>query len=687
MAGKLDKSTIRILILMGLVTLFYLIVAGRLWNEQVLSVSEYDSAITKQTIRPIRQPAIRGRILTSDNYVLADNVPAYNIVFNLSQMRQPGRASRTINHIVNVSEKLAAIMNRENPLKYDILFAFKKMDGGNPEYIMKKAYQLGKILHRQPTLKTKTINKYLKKYPKRAYTVFEDLSNKEYEAVKDTIKNTHGIMLTENTINNHITYHPALPMTVFQDLNEQELAEVAEITPPIPGMEIITIPVRRYQYGKTASHLIGYIRKEDPKKAKDKDKYFYYIPDKKGKTGVEKAYDQSIQNGDVTIRGLRGSPGNSLVRVDFRGYVHETIGNSIQAKLGHDMVLTLNFKAQQIAEKLMLGKRGAFVLLDASTGAIIAMVSAPEYDISKFMPRLSPTYYKKLLNDPDKPLLNRALFGVYEPGSIIKPLISLALLNNGMPADETVICNGRSYVGKKPIRCASWRHGGHGPVNVVSGLEQSCNVFFIEQGRILGLEKIAEVLETMGIGQDTEFDLPNAKGLLPSRAGKYKRKKERWNTYDTALLSIGQGEIGLTPLQAALYTAAIANGGTLWRPYILESVKDAKGNTIFINQPYPRAEVDIPKKTLALIHEGMSEVVRGVNGSGKNGNAKKIKLYGKTGTAQKGLKAEKGQNTWFTCFGTYKDKTYALTILVEDGASGGRTCAPIAKQFFDTWLE
>jgi penicillin-binding protein 2 len=222
-------------------------------------------------------------------------------------------------------------------------------------------------------------------------------------------------------------------------------------------------------------------------------------------------------------------------------------------------------------------------------------------------------------------------------------------------------------------------------------------VFFIEQGRILGLEKIADVLETMGIGQDTEFALPNAKGLLPSRAekytlirtpeGKYKKKKARWNTYDTALLSIGQGYIGVTPLQAALYTAALANGGTLWRPYILKSVKDAEGNIILIKQPHARAELDIPKNTLELIHEGMSEVVRGVNGSGKNGNAKKIKLYGKTGTAQKGLKAEKGQNTWFTCFGTYKDKTYALTILVEDGSSGGRTCAPIAKKFFDTWLE
>ena len=673
--------------MMAVLTLLYLVIAARLWKEQVLSVSEYDSAIDKQTIRRIRQPAVRGRIITSDNKVLADNIPVYNVVFDLSSMRQPGRAQNTINYIVAAAKRVADTIGRENPLKYDILFVFKKMHNGDSNYIIETTSRFAKILHRTPTLRRSVIEKYIEKYPKRAYTVFKDLSTDEYEKIKPEIKNTPGVILTENTITNQITYHPALPMTVFKNLTEEELAKVAEISPHINGMDIITLPQRRYQYGTTACHLIGYIRKDDPREAEDRKKYFYYIPDKKGKSGLEKVYDTSIKNGDIEIRGLRGSPGNSLVKVDFRGYVYETIGNPIQAQRGHDIILTLNFEAQQIAEKLMHGKRGAFVLLDADSGAVLAMVSSPAYDLSKFIPHLSPEYYKELQNDPGKPLFNRALLGVYEPGSIIKPIVSIALLENGMPPDEVVFCGGRSYIGNAQIKCASWRHGGHGPVNVVTALKQSCNVFFIEQGRVLGLEKIAEVFDAVGVGKKTEFALPNAKGLLPSRAGKYQRTKRKWTTFDTALISIGQGEIGVTPLQAALFTALIANGGTLWRPYILQSVKDDKGNTIFINKPYARAKLNIPSEALRLIHKGMYEVVHGVNGSGVRGNATKIVLSGKTGTAQKGKRGNMHQNTWFTCFGTYKNKRYALAVFVEDGASGGRTCAPIAKQFFDTWLK
>ena len=600
----------------GVILFCYLILALRLWHEQIMSFSQYDSAVEKQTIRRIRQPAVRGRIITDDAYILADNIAVYNIVFDLSIMRQPGYRSRTIDYIVKAAERIGHIIGRSNTL------------------------------------------------------------------------------ITPEKINAHINYKPALPMTAFKSLTGAELAKVAEMTPAIPGMDIITIPVRRYKYGKTACHIIGYIRKDDPAKAQDKTEYFYYIPDERGKTGLEKAYDESITEGDVTVRGLRGTPGNSLVRVDFRGYVYETVGNSIQAQLGHDIVLTLNFKAQRIAEKLMRGKRGAFVLLDASTGAVLAMVSSPEYDLSKFVPRLSPAYYNSLIHDPDdpsmpnrgRPLFNKALNGTYEPGSIIKPLIALALLKNEMPQNETVFCSGRSYIGKRPIRCASWRRGGHGSLNLVGALEQSCNVFFIEEGRVLGVEKIAETLALMGIGQDTEFILPNKKALLPSREGKFRRSGTKWTAFDTALISIGQGEVTVTPLQVALYMAAIANGGTLWQPYLLKEVLDEQGNSILIHKPHARAELDIPEKFLDLIREGMSRVVRGRNGSGKRGNAERIKIYGKTGTAQKESHGVKGQNTWFAGYGIKGEKKYSFAVFVEDGSSGGRTCAPIAKDFFDTWL-
>lgn len=589
-----------------MVTLFYAIIIARLWQEQILYGSKYDQAVSKQSIRRIRKPAPRGRIFTSDGTILADNRAVFNVVFHLTEMRQPGTKSKTI------------------------------------DYLLKSASAVGNILGRQHDL-------------------------------------------TPEKIQQHRNYTPALPMTIFENLSIEELARISEIPTPIPGMEIVTVPQRRYKYGATASHLLGYIRKDDPEEAKDRDEYFYYIPDEKGKKGIEKVYDDFIPEVDIQRRGLRGTPGSSLVMVDFRGFVHKTIGNSIQAQPGHDIVLTLNFQAQQIAEKLMQSHEGAFVLLDASTGGVIAMVSSPGYDLTQFIPKLSKKYWNQLTQDPKRPLLNRATAGEYEPGSIIKPIIALSMLENGMPATDVINCPGKSYIGNATIRCA--RRSGHGNRDVVGAIEQSCNVFFIEQGRVLGLEKLSDTMASMGIGKKTDFPIYERSGLLPSRTDLYYKTGRKWNVFDTALISIGQGNIRVTPLQAALFTAAIANGGNLWRPYILKEVLDPKGNTIFINQPFPRAELNINKEYLDIIHRGMFNVVHGADGSGKEANTKKIDLYGKTGTAEKGQGDSKTKTTWFAGFGTYKNTTYALAICVENGVSGGKTCAPIAKQFFDAWLE
>ena len=615
MQYRLNKSTSRILIICIAIVIYYFILEARLWQEQVYHGSDYDKAVSNQSIRRIRKPAPRGRIFTADKKILADNIPVFNLIFHLAEMRQPGRKIKTI------------------------------------EYMITAADIAGKAIGRPHSL-------------------------------------------TAEKIQRHRNYTPALPMAIFENLTTEELAKISELPVPISGMEIITVPQRRYKYGETACHLLGYIRKDDPQKASDRDEYFYYIPDEKGKKGLEKEYDLSIPVMEIKanklrrltgLRGLRGSPGSRLVRVDFRGYIYKTIGNTLHSQPGHDIVLTINFKAQQIAEKLLKNHTGAFVLLDASTGAVISMVSSPGYDISKFMPRLSIKYWNTLRNDPERPLVNRATAGEYEPGSIIKPIIALSLLENEMPESDIVSCPGKSYIGNATIRCA--RRSGHGNLNVISAIEQSCNVFFIEQGRVLGLEKISETLSSFGIGEKTDFPLYERSGLLPSRTDKYYKTGKRWNVFDTALISIGQGNIQITPLQAALFTAAIANNGTLWRPYLLQKVLDADGNTIYITQPLPKNELDINKKYLEVVRKGMYQVVHSANGSGKRANTNKIKLYGKTGTAEKGTKANRTKNTWFVGFGTHKERTYAFAVFVENGVSGGKTCAPIAKAFFDTWLK
>ncbi len=599
----------RIAILIASLLLVYIVIVTRLWNEQIVGGASREKEISKQSIRRIRTPAIRGRILTSDGVVLAKNKPEFNVVFHLSEMRLPGPASKTVRHVIEAAERVGEALGRKNTLtKEKILWQIKR-----------KA---------------------------------------------------------------------ALPMMVFPALNSCELAMVSELLPPIKGMEITVTPTRKYPRGRMACHLLGYVRKQALDKAEDRGDYFYYLPDETGVRGVEKTFDEFVSTDPVPVKGLKGAPGQSLVRVNSQGYVHEQIGRSVSAKVGNDIVLTLNSKAQIIAEGLLEGKRGAFVLLDASTGAVLAMASSPGYDLSHFMPRLSKSYWDILRSNPGTPLLNRATAGCYEPGSIIKPVVALALLENGMPANDTITCKGESYIGKnkKPIHCWAWKTGGHGTLDLAHAIEQSCNVFFIEEGRVLGMEKIAAMMSAFGVGKRTGFELPNRKGLKPSREGKWRRTGRRWTEFDTALLCIGQGYINISPLQAALIAATLANGGTLWRPFILEKALDSSGNTIYVTKPSPRAELHLNPEHLRLVREGMSKVVRGRNGSGKAASTPTIKLFGKTGTAEKGSGARKKKNTWFMGFGTKNGRTYAFAVFIENGQSGGKSCAPIARKFFDAYL-
>jgi penicillin-binding protein 2 len=201
------------------------------------------------------------------------------------------------------------------------------------------------------------------------------------------------------------------------------------------------------------------------------------------------------------------------------------------------------------------------------------------------------------------------------------------------------------------------------------------------------MEQIRKVLYSAGIGRKTGFSLPEKSGLAPSREYKKKVYKAAWNRYDTGLLAIGQGIITITPLQAAVYCAAIANGGTLFRPYILQDVRDQFGNLLYTTAPTTTGELATSESTLKIIRQGMWQVVQAADGSGKNAKNSKIKLSGKTGTAEVGSRAHRRNNTWFICFGTVKGKTYAMVVMIENGISGGRSCAPLAKEFFMRWLK
>ena len=593
-------SRIRIIIIAFCVFFAYAVILIRLWAVQVYKGEEIQEKVSRQYVRNIRIPAVRGRIFTADGVMLAGNTASYDVLFHISEMRRPGKRSRTVRHVLDEANRLAAAIGRTP-------------------------------------------------------------------------------VLAEKDINRHMNYYPGLPMTVFKELSAVELAKAYELSPGIQGMEIATSPQRIYPQGKCAGPLIGYVGREDPSSAVDRQNYFYYIPDTVGRAGLELAYDtwnpagirhdatlsEDVSNPELPKEQralLRGFPGKKLVIVDSRGFVSETVGAEIPA------------------ENVLANVTGALVLLDASNGDILAMASNPSYDPALFIPRITVAEYSKLRNDPSKPLFNRAYQGAFSPGSIIKPLIGISLLENGYSAAETVYCEGFVKVGGHPINC--WiKADGHGEVTLNDAIAVSCNAYFIENGLKLGVERLAATFKSAGIGSKTGFILNDSPGRLPDR-----KHKKRWTAFDTALISIGQGDILVSPLQAAVCTAAIATNGTLWRPNILKSIVAPGGAAVYSEHAQVTGRLAASPQTLEIIRKGMYLSVNSDIGGSKRARNRTIDLSGKTGTAEVGPRSARYKNTWFTGFGTHNGKTYAIAILVERGVSGGKTCAPLAAEFFNRWL-
>ena len=483
--------------------------------------------------------------------------------------------------------------------------------------------------------------------------------------------------VTKEKIKKHSNMTPGLPFHAFEDLTAVETARFYQMIPAINGTGVEVSSVRSYPQKNFAAQLLGFVRDVEPLSASDRREYNYYLPDAEGRSGLEKIFDGEIVPG---VRGLRGEPGCSVVQVDYLGYKNQELIEAVPPTFGNHIILTIEAEAQRIAEDLLKRYNGAMIVMDADNGDIIAMVSTPGYDANDFVPSISKEKYDSLLNDPGKPLINRPVSGTYMPGSIIKPLIAVAIQESGISPQRTVICDGRTKIGNATIRCTSI----HGPVDMEKALERSCNDYFIEMGMEIGFDAILSVLKRAGIGNVTGIEIPGAAGQLPDQELFRKMEKRSWNRANTALLSIGQGMITVSPLQAVRYTAAIANGGFLVQPRLFKSVNDDHGRPLYTSGGRKGVETGFDPEMLEVVRRGMRRVV--LRGSGKSAGNDVIDLFGKTGTAEVGPRSNRRKNVWFTAFGTHADRTYAIIILLEDEQSGGRDCAPIAAAFFLDYL-
>ncbi len=587
--------------------MLYALLISKLFNDQLIHENKFDKSVKAQCIRRIRIPGLRGRIFSADGKILANNLPSYNVVFFLNEMRVPGPRRNTIDNILNNADRIAFAINKKQNLTH-----------------------------------------------------------------LDIIK--------------HINMEPALPITIFSGLNLKELAVIEEMEPAIDGMEIVTKPERFYPDPLSFSNILGYVREQDPGQAKDRRDYSYYIPDLIGKSGLEKTLNTRINVGPG-FSGLKGTAGERLVEVDVKGYEHDDLGVSKPAQSGNSVELTINSRLQKIAQKAMEGKTGAVVIEDADTGAVLALVSSPEYNIADFEHGVSTSEWKKILKNPGHPLFNRSLQGTYMPGSIIKPITGIAAIKAGFDPYSTIYCGPYVKIGNARIKSWDWRYGARGELDMAEALKISNNPYFVQVGLKIGLKNLQKMYKLSGLGQKTGIQLPESSGVVPSPARKKRNSGKRWTAFDTALVSFGQGQLLITPLQAADYIAAIANGGTLYKPYLVNKVYTAAGKLLYKNIPHIRSSFGVTKEQLAPIWKGMYEDVNQAGGTARQAENKYITLYGKTGTAQVWIDHKMAHNTWFAAFGRHKGHTYALTILVEGGKhGGGGTCGPIAKQIFSEWL-
>ena len=470
------------------------------------------------------------------------------------------------------------------------------------------------------------------------------------------ILSRQGINVTSGDLVSYIKKQHMVPyraVTVAQNLAMTQMAEI--ISDPHFMPELFPIPVWRriYPAGALASHITGYvgeISEQELKQYRIKD---YLGGDIIGKNGVERSCE------DI----LRGAVGQEAIEVDARGRRVKSIETK-NAISGNNITLTLDLAAQKEAFRLLEEKeyRGAIVVMDARDGAIIVMASSPAFDNNPLTWGISSQEWEALVTNPYKPMINRAISGAYPPASTFKVLMALAALSEQKVFPQTTInCPGGFTIGGRTFRC--WRRSGHGSMNLLTALQYSCDVYFYQVGLRLGIDNIVKWTKLFGLGSASGLDIPGeAPGTTAGREWKRNRFKQPWYPGDTVNYSIGQGYLLTTPLQLALLYAAIANGGYLLTPYIVEG--NAK----------PPENLRIDKNHLALVQKGLSTVVR--SGTGSRAGVFGLEVAGKTGTAQN---SHGEDHALFVAYAPVKDPVYVVSIMIEEaGVGGGSAAAPIA---------
>lgn len=486
----------------------------------------------------------------------------------------------------------------------------------------------------------------------------------------------------EKRIHKGLAAAPYRPILVAGDIDRDALGILEANRMDLPGVTVSVESRRHYPLGPVAAHLAGYVGQISARELASGR-----FPDRKsgdyvGKCGVESRFEDE----------LLGKSGGRQVEVDAKGRVVSVL-YTLPATPGDTLVLTLDSRLQEKAMELMEGESGAVVAIEPSTGRVLVLLSTPAYDPNWFVDGMSAETWNSLASNPHKPLQNKAVSGAYPPGSTYKIVAAMAALEEGVVTPDTrIFCPGHYELGDREFWC--WKKTGHGQTGLVQSLTESCDVYYYKVGQELGVDRLAWYAQASGLGRRTGISLDNeARGLVPTAAWKQRRYHRPWVGGETLSVAIGQGFNLATPLQMACLTAAVANGGTRYRPRIVEKIVAADGSLVAGFQPETVGRLPVSATNLWWIKRGLWGVVHDARGTARAAQAPGVEISGKTGTAQVVGRKDRDQflnetsdkrmfedHAWFVAYWTPPDREgIAVCVLVEHGGHGSSVAAPIAR--------
>jgi penicillin-binding protein 2 len=616
-----DIEQLRLRVVLAFMLALLLVLGAALFHRQAMRGTLYEQSLRTQSLRTVRLPPVRGRIVDRNGVCLADSRPAPCLALYLEELRRPGRGQqRTIDAATNVLDRL------------------------------------GRVLGRAPEVGADALKRHVRTRLPLAMPVFRNLSDADLARLVES--------------------EAVLAQAQGRDDGEPD----GERLPLAMGVDLAVEWVRHYPSNQLAAHLVGYVGRSDPAQSTNSEPFDYALAEWCGRTGVERRLDPE----------LRGEPGHEVVRIDAAGYrfVRDRLaGPEARAEwrrepvAGRDVRLAVDVRVQAAAEAALEGATGAVVVLNPANGDVLALASRPTFDPNQFVPVLRADDWAALRGHPNRPLLNRAVAGVYAPGSVFKPVVSLAALEGGSATERTPFdCPG--YYERGPFRLRCWLPvPGHGRIAMGKALEQSCNSYFAALGVQCGYGAVEEMARRVGLGRKTGIELDEeAPGLVPSPEWKRRRLHDDWRFGDTCNVSIGQGAVAVTPLQMALLAAAIANGGDLYRPRLVLGTRPP-GAAEWLERPPERvAAMGWTAESLRVVRRGMYDVVMAPSGTGARARVPGVEMAGKTGTAEYGSKEAGRKHAWMIAYAPFDPPRYAIAMVLDDAESGGRSVAPRLRE-------